>query len=113
MPDCSRPASGAEFDRQKDCPYDEKVGIQSRILCLAGSTRLQDGLYSRLLPPRSMVGQLPLEQHIGVRIPGGQPSFESKAVPDSSRESAEVHNNPKHILDSNKDIRMRSFIVVR
>ena len=27
----------------------------------------------RLLPPRSMVGQLPLEQHIGVRIPGGQP----------------------------------------
>src|SRR6202167_1018514 len=25
------------------------------------------------LPPRSMVGQLPLEQHIGVRIPGGQP----------------------------------------
>ena len=29
---------------------------------------------SRLLPPRSMVGQLPLEQHIGVRIPGGQPN---------------------------------------
>ena len=31
--------------------------------------------YSRqtLLPPRSMVGRLPLEQHIGVRIPGGQP----------------------------------------
>jgi hypothetical protein len=27
----------------------------------------------RLLPPRSMVGQLPLEQPIGVRIPGGQP----------------------------------------
>ena len=27
-----------------------------------------------LLPPRSMVGQLPLEQHIGVRIPGGQPT---------------------------------------
>jgi hypothetical protein len=26
-----------------------------------------------LLPPRSMVGQLPLEQPIGVRIPGGQP----------------------------------------
>ena len=25
------------------------------------------------LPPRSMVGQMPLEQHIGVRIPGGQP----------------------------------------
>ena len=27
----------------------------------------------RLLPPRSMVGQLTLTQHIGVRIPGGQP----------------------------------------
>jgi hypothetical protein len=26
------------------------------------------------LPLRSMVGQLPLEQHIGVRIPEGQPS---------------------------------------
>ena len=26
-----------------------------------------------MLPPRSMVGQLPLEQPIGVRIPGGQP----------------------------------------
>jgi len=26
------------------------------------------------LPTRSMVGQLPLEQHIGVRIPGGQPN---------------------------------------
>ena len=25
------------------------------------------------LPPRSMVGQPPLERHIGVRIPGGQP----------------------------------------
>jgi hypothetical protein len=30
--------------------------------------------FLRLLPPRSMVGQLPLEQHIGVRIPGGQPN---------------------------------------
>ena len=29
-----------------------------------------------ILPPRSMVGQLPLEQHIGVRIPGGQPSVQ-------------------------------------
>jgi hypothetical protein len=27
----------------------------------------------RPLPLRSMVGQLPLEQHIGVRIPEGQP----------------------------------------
>ena len=28
---------------------------------------------TQLLPPRSMVGQLTLDQHIGVRIPGGQP----------------------------------------
>ena len=27
----------------------------------------------KALPPRSMVGQLTLDQHIGVRIPGGQP----------------------------------------
>jgi hypothetical protein len=26
-----------------------------------------------LLPPRSTAGQLTLDQHIGVRIPGGQP----------------------------------------
>ena len=32
------------------------------------------------LPLRSMVGQLPLEQHIGVRIPEGQPNLEFKAV---------------------------------
>jgi hypothetical protein len=31
------------------------------------------GFLFAALPPRSMVGQLPLEQHIGVRIPGGQP----------------------------------------
>ena len=30
-----------------------------------------------LLPPRSMVGQPPLERHIGVRIPGGQPQQSS------------------------------------
>ena len=41
---------------------------------------LQSRRKSRLLPPRSMVGQPPLERHIGVRIPGGQPEFESKAV---------------------------------
>jgi hypothetical protein len=34
--------------------------------------RISPALVSAL-PPRSMVGQLPLEQPIGVRIPGGQP----------------------------------------
>jgi hypothetical protein len=33
------------------------------------------------LPPRSMVGQLPLEQHIGVRIPGGQPIMHFLKLP--------------------------------
>src|SRR6266567_6543594 len=28
---------------------------------------------AHLLPPRSTAGQLTLDQHIGVRIPGGQP----------------------------------------
>jgi hypothetical protein len=32
-----------------------------------------------ILPPRSTAGQLTLDQHIGVRIPGGQPT-ENKAV---------------------------------
>jgi hypothetical protein len=32
-------------------------------------------LLPRLLPPRSTAGQLTLDQHIGVRIPGGQPKF--------------------------------------
>ena len=31
------------------------------------------GVLQSALPPRSMVGQLTLDQHIGVRIPGGQP----------------------------------------
>src|SRR5215471_6563689 len=31
--------------------------------------------WSSVLPPRSTAGQLTLDQHIGVRIPGGQPIF--------------------------------------
>ena len=31
------------------------------------------GLFNSKLPPRSTAGQLTLDQHIGVRIPGGQP----------------------------------------
>ena len=42
---------------------------------LAGSGHTAAGCRDvHLLPPRSMVGQLPLEQPIGVRIPGGQPN---------------------------------------
>ena len=43
------------------------------------------------LPPRSMVGQLPLEQPIGVRIPGGQPMFGLSVVCSSPGMSEEVH----------------------
>jgi hypothetical protein len=38
---------------------------------------------SHLLPPRSTAGQLTLDQHIGVRIPGGQPK-QSKQVRSNS-----------------------------
>src|SRR6185437_6403531 len=40
------------------------------------------------LPPRSMVGQLTLDQHIGVRIPGGQPKIASKCS------SSPIQNQP-------------------
>ena len=48
-----------------------KVGSIDRI----GPCSYYRRVTSAALPPRSMVGQLPLEQHIGVRIPGGQPIF--------------------------------------
>src|ERR1700680_1444277 len=41
----------------------------------------------KALPPRSMVGHLPLEQVIGVRIPGGQPSPSSTYRVDPTRRS--------------------------
>src|SRR5215470_11421418 len=31
--------------------------------------------HNLVLPPRSTAGQLTLDQHIGVRIPGGQPNY--------------------------------------
>jgi hypothetical protein len=40
-------------------------------MCAADQERAICGV----LPPRSMVGQLTLDQHIGVRIPGGQPVY--------------------------------------
>ena len=42
-----------------------------------GSRRVRptgiQGSVNMPVPPRSMAGQLTLDQHIGVRIPGGQP----------------------------------------
>src|SRR6185503_15401272 len=37
--------------------------------------RFRSAFRSQKLPPRSTAGQLTLDQHIGVRIPGGQPIF--------------------------------------
>src|SRR5207248_1355228 len=53
---------------------------------------------ARQLPPRSMVGQLTLDQHIGVRIPGGQPNLYSLSANQSwiclSRFSGEHQMSP-------------------
>ena len=59
------------------------AGMQLRLTALQEGNRIK-ARYSTLyvvvfavsLPPRSMVGQLTLDQHIGVRIPGGQPLFQ-------------------------------------
>ena len=63
------------FDRGRESPYDGQVGLRCPAPCCepdqCGLKR--EPLNLRLLPPRSMAGQLPLEQPIGVRIPGGQP----------------------------------------
>jgi hypothetical protein len=39
------------------------------------------------LPPRSMVGQLTLDQHIGVRIPGGQPDACKRIIINNIKQS--------------------------
>ena len=52
--------------------YDVKVGqLGPALRCDLWQQEIV--VFSSLLPSRSMVGQLPLEQYIGVRIPGGQP----------------------------------------
>ena len=49
-------------------------GVGVRAAPVAGSCPIAKGCKSGTrLPPRSMAGQLTLDQHIGVRIPGGQP----------------------------------------
>ena len=65
----------AGFDGGGECSYDEQVGFSGPALC-RGRSRYgrKTSLAFRLLPLRSTVGQLPLEQHIGVRIPEGQPN---------------------------------------
>ena len=62
------------FDPTTQSTYDGQVGFGARRPAVAQATpaaRIESAFL--LLPPRSMVGQPPLERHIGVRIPGGQP----------------------------------------
>src|ERR1700733_13728404 len=63
------------------------------------------------LERRRQVGQLPLEQHIGVRIPGGQPILRFQAV-------YTVQGRPKKFLlsspqthHSKRDTRPQTFTV--
>src|ERR1700733_11072337 len=66
------------------------------------------GVLQPALPPRSMVGQLPLEQPIGVRIPGGQPN---KHFPALSRTSS-FNQNP-HKPENLAILRSLAFAEVR
>src|SRR5579872_4140078 len=52
-------------------PYDESVGVRATP-CARRTNAAAMLPIRRLLPPRSTAGQLTLDQHIGVRIPGGQ-----------------------------------------
>jgi hypothetical protein len=77
-----------EFDHGAESLYHERVGNLRQAsesgICQCG---FETKVRQVLLPPRSMVGQLPLEQPIGVRIPGGQPStpFQNSALLDFPR----------------------------
>jgi hypothetical protein len=54
-----------KIDRMRPGRYYEKAALDAGTRC--------DVAYLKL-PPRSTAGQLTLDQHIGVRIPGGQPN---------------------------------------
>src|SRR5579863_4412229 len=67
----SRPFSCLTLGAQS--PYDEGVECVSCVRTRV--TRLRNRILPvGSLPPRSTAGQLTLDQHIGVRIPGGQPT---------------------------------------
>jgi hypothetical protein len=68
----SKMAANVRIQSQK--PSEVLIGLTSGSPALKiGEPGVSAGFLLTALPPRSMVGQLPLEQHIGVRIPGGQP----------------------------------------
>ena len=61
------------FDPAWESTYDDEVVAVRPAFCSKHVYTFERVHKSHVLPPRSMVGQLPLEQPIGVRIPGGQP----------------------------------------
>ena len=83
------------------CPAISTPLVWSRLIGLTGggpALKIEEpgtsaGFLLAALPPRSMVGQLPLEQHIGVRIPGGQPLMH---FPVSSR----TYSSTKNLIKS-------------
>lgn len=55
-----------------------KSGSGALLTVCSAQLRIERQLNSsevHVLPPRSTAGQLTLDQHIGVRIPGGQPNL--------------------------------------
>ena len=61
------------FDPAMTRLYDKQVGECAAPAAQVGANPASSLRFSHMLPPRSMAGQLTLDQHIGVRIPGGQP----------------------------------------
>ena len=65
------------FDPSGESTYDEWVGFQRLTLCeAAGQHGCRIAAFRAYCPLVQRLGQLPLEQHIGVRIPGGQPRIQ-------------------------------------
>jgi hypothetical protein len=80
-------------------PYDSQVDdlqpatiLERALACLIGGVRCP-------LPPRSMVGQLTLDQHIGVRIPGGQPIQNQALTLTKARTEALDTSSTKSLFD--------------
>lgn len=74
------------FDWPAQSTYDEQVGCLCMAPAMAGPNCFWLASCREvfiLLPVRSTVGQLPLEQHIGVRIPDGQPRTLPQSHPSS------------------------------
>ena len=61
-------------------------------------SRPQDRPFRACCPLVQRLGQLPLEQHIGVRIPGGQPIGNIPAPPEPHRPETEPQQGEAHSI---------------